>query len=165
MSQEIERRFVLEGEPAGQLPASGTRLAQGYLCSGEGLSVRIRIVDTDATLTVKGGGGLARTEVDLPLGTDDAQALWPFTAGQRIDKVRYRVPLGPDGPVAEVDRYAGQLEGLLTAEVEFDDEQQAEGFRAPAWFGREVTGDPAWSNAALARHGRPDRPGGTTPGE
>ncbi len=158
MSQEIERRFVLQTEPAAGLLDAGTRLAQGYLCSGDGLSVRIRIVDTDAELTVKGGGGLARTEVNLPLGPDDAQALWPFTADQRIDKVRYRVPLGPDGLVAEVDRYAGDLEGLLTAEVEFEDEQQAADFVPPAWFGLEVTGDRTWSNAALARHGRPDRP-------
>ncbi len=158
MSQEIERRFVLTAEPAPDLLDVGTRMAQGYLCSGDGLSVRIRIVATDATLTIKGGGGLARTEVELPLDAGDAQALWPFTADQRIDKVRYRVPLGLDGRVAEVDRYAGHLEGLHTVEVEFDDEQQAAGFEPPAWFGREVTGDPAWSNSALARHGRPDRP-------
>lgn len=158
MSQEIERRFVLVAEPTPDLLDAGTRMAQGYLCSGDGLSVRIRIVASDATLTIKGGGGLTRTEVELPLDADATQALWPFTADQRIDKVRYRVPLELGGRVAEVDRYAGALEGLFTAEVEFDDEQQAAAFEPPAWLGREVTGDPSWSNSALARHGRPDRP-------
>jgi CYTH domain-containing protein len=54
-----------------------------------------------------------------------------------------------------VDVYGGDLAGLCVAEVEFPTLADADGFRAPGWFGEEVTGRPGWSNAALARHGRP----------
>ena len=54
----------------------------------------------------------------------------------------------------------GKLEGLVTAEVEFPDEDAANQFRAPDWLGREVTGDDQYSNQSLARHGLPQ---GTTP--
>ena len=53
------------------------------------------------------------------------------------------------------DRYEGALEGLVTVEVEFPTEEEAARFEPPGWFGRELTGEPGWSNAALARHGRP----------
>ena len=57
--------------------------------------------------------------------------------------------------MADVDVYAGALAGLCTAEVEFDSEDEAGAFTPPTWFGREVTGERAWSNAALARDGLP----------
>ena len=55
--------------------------------------------------------------------------------------------------VAELDVYEGTLAGLLTVEVEFDSEDTAQQFAPPEWFGREVTDQEQWSNAALARHG------------
>jgi CYTH domain-containing protein len=62
----------------------------------------------------------------------------------------------PLGHVAEVDLYAGALAGLCVVEVEFSSETDAAAFIPPAWFGRELTGQRGWNNAALARHGRPD---------
>ena len=44
---------------------------------------------------------------------------------------------------------------LCTVEVEFDSMQVADAFEPPAWFGREVTGVAAWTNASLARNGLP----------
>jgi CYTH domain-containing protein len=60
-----------------------------------------------------------------------------------------------DGTGVDLDRYHGTLAGLVTVEVEFPDVASAESFAPPAWFGTEVTGRPEWSNAALARSGRP----------
>lgn len=51
---------------------------------------------------------------------------------------------------AEIDIYEQQMEGLMVVEVEFEDEADAERFEAPEWFGREVTDDPAYTNAMLA---------------
>ena len=45
-------------------------------------------------------------------------------------KTRYLVPLG-GGLTAEVDVYEGELDGLLTAEVEFADEAAAHAFDRP----------------------------------
>jgi adenylate cyclase len=56
---------------------------------------------------------------------------------------------------SEVDVYAGPLAGLCVTEVEFNSEADAGAFVPPAWFGLELTGKPGWSNAALARRGRP----------
>ena len=59
-----------------------------------------------------------------------------------------------DGGVAEVDRYQGELDGLWTVEVEFGSLEASRAFSPPDWFGREVTDDQRYRNAALAR-GRP----------
>lgn len=149
MAIEIERKWVSDAAP--EVP--GRAMRQGYLAIEGDVSVRLRLTDDRAVLTVKAGGGLARTEVELDVAPDEAEALWGHTAG-RIDKVRSRVELG-EGLVAEIDRYAGPLDGLVTVEVEFPDVAAAGRFVAPAWFGREVTGDHRWSNASLARRGRP----------
>lgn len=155
MATEIERAFLAAAVPAEIATSTGVRLQQGYLAEEGTTSVRLRIADDAATLTIKSGTGLARTEVEVPLAVADADALWPSTAGRRVDKMRYRVPV--DAHTAEVDVFAGELDGLCRIEVEFDSTRAADGFEPPGWFGREVTGDPAWSNASLARNGRPDR--------
>lgn len=153
MASEIERAFLVERLPRDLVLGPGQRLRQGYLAEEAGVQVRIRLTDTAATLTVKSGGGLVRTEVELAVGTDDAEALWELTVGRRIDKVRHRLEVA--GGTAEVDVYAGELDGLVRVEVEFASQEAAEAFAPPDWFGREVTDDRRWSNASLARHGRP----------
>ncbi len=154
MAVEIERRFVVAHLPDALVLDPGTPMRQGYLTDGGAVAVRLRITAAAAVLTVKAGAGLQRTEVEVPLRADEAEQLWPHTAGRRIDKTRYHVPLA-DGHIAEVDRYHDALDGLVTIEVEFADVATAERFAPPAWFGTEVTGRPEWSNAALARNGRP----------
>lgn len=154
MAVEIERRFVVAHLPDALVLDPGTPMRQGYLTDGSAVAVRLRITAAAAVLTVKAGAGLQRTEVEVPLPADEAEQLWPHTAGRRIDKTRYHVPLA-DGHIAEVDRYHDALDGLVTIEVEFADVATAERFAPPAWFGTEVTGRPEWSNAALARNGRP----------
>jgi adenylate cyclase len=152
---EIERKFVPASPPSGEVLQAGVRLRQGYLADDGEVSVRIRFEDESPTLTVKAGSGLQRTEVDVPISTDDATTLWDLTAGRRIEKTRHRVMLGGSlDLVAEVDVYAGDLQGLCTVEVEFESASAAAAFRPPAWFGREVTGQAAWSNSELARRGR-----------
>lgn len=155
---EVERRFLLDRVPGaaelGRPLDGGEPLRQGYLADEGDVSVRVRITDRAATLTVKAGSGLSRTEVELPLSLAEAGALWPHTGDRQIVKRRHRVPLGGD-LVAELDVYAGALEGLASVEVEFASEADAHRFAPPAWFGREVTDRPEWTNAALARHGLP----------
>ena len=154
MAVEIERRFVVDRLPDTLVLDEGTPMRQGYLTEGGAVAVRVRITATAAVLTVKAGSGMARTEVEVPLPLDEAEQLWPHTTGGRIAKTRHHVPLA-DGADADLDRYHDTLEGLVTVEVEFPDVAGAERFAPPAWFGTEVTGRPEWSNAALARHGRP----------
>ncbi|MGC1513429.1 MAG: CYTH domain-containing protein [Acidimicrobiales bacterium] len=157
MTTEIERKFMLDEAPPSEQLDAGVHFRQGYLAEEGAVEVRVRITPADATLTVKAGAGVSRTEVDLPIAVERAEALWPHTLGRRIDKTRHRVALDDTlGHVAEVDLYAGVLAGLCVVEVEFSSETEAEAFVPPAWFGRELTGESGWTNAALARHGRPD---------
>ena len=159
--REIERKFLVPVLPAGLLAAHPAEpFVQGYLTAGEeGAPAEVRVRrrgDRAAVLTVKSaGGGVSRVEVELPLTTEDFAALWPLTAGRRLEKTRHRVPGPAPGLVIEVDVYAGTLAGLVVAEVEFPDLAAAARFQPPPWFGREVTDDAAFRNAALARAGRP----------
>lgn len=156
MTTEIERKFVLGEIPSADLLGIGEEFRQGYVAEEDDVVVRVRITDRGATLTVKGGGGLSRTEVEVSISQEEAEALWPHTKGRRIQKTRHRVTGHELGDlVAEIDVYAGELAGLYTAEVEFDSEDEASAFVPPEWFGREVTGEAQWSNSALARHGLP----------
>jgi adenylate cyclase len=154
VSVEIERAFVAEDVPDPALLGPGVALRQGYVASEGEVEVRLRIRAQDAVVTIKAGRGMVRTEVELPLQIEDAEALWQHTEGRRLAKHRHRVEV--DGHVAEVDVYDDALAGLCRVEVEFASAEEATAFEPPAWFGREVTDDDRWRNASLARHGRPD---------
>jgi CYTH domain-containing protein len=152
LTREIERRFLLERLPA-DLPG-GTPVRQGYVALEGDVSVRVRDAGGARTLTVKGGTGRERVEVERPLDAEEFEALWQLSEGRRIAKVRSVVPLGEHR--AEVDVFEGELDGLWIAEVEFPSSEAADAFEPPAWFGEEITNRPEWGNPALAVHGRPD---------
>lgn len=154
MASEIERSFLVPVLPSVDELGPGARLRQGYLAFDGQVEVRVRLSDGAATLTVKAGRGLHRTEVEAELSAPDGEELWHLTEGRRVEKVRHRATL-PTGEVAEVDVYEGALTGLATVEVEFSSEDDANAFRPPPWFGRDVTTEPGWSNADLAVHGLP----------
>jgi adenylate cyclase len=116
--------------------------------------VRVRRRDGRAWLTVKSGAGRVRVEEEIEIEAERFERLWPLTEGRRIEKSRYEIPAG-EGLVIELDVYAGDLDGLVTAEVEFASEEAAEAFAAPDWLGADVTDDPRYKNQRLARHGAP----------
>jgi adenylate cyclase len=154
MGQEIERKFLVDETPPREQLGKGTPIRQGYLAEDKGVNVRVRITDKESVITIKGGDGLSRTEVEVPITVEEAESLWAFTDGRRLEKSRHRVSLG--GDTAEVDIFAGALAGLRLVEVEFESEAAAKAFEPPAWFGREVTGDYRWTNVSLSQHGRPE---------
>lgn len=66
-------------------------------------------------------------------------------------------PLSPSSPslTAELDLFSGELAGLVILEVEFPSLEDAVSFTPPAWFGRDVTEDPAYHNSAISRGADP----------
>ncbi len=152
---EIERKFLLAGVPDTMRLAKREPIRQGYVALDGDTEVRVRITPKKAVLTIKAGRGAVRAEEELELDKRQGDALYALTEGRRVQKVRRRVRVG-DAVVVEVDEYQGALDGLVVAEVEFDDEQAARGFRAPPWFVREVTDDRRYSNRSLASDGIPD---------
>jgi CYTH domain-containing protein len=159
VATEIERKFLVVEPPAADVLGAGVHYRQGYLAGEGDVECRVRIGPDEAWITVKAGRGVARTEVEVAIPHDEAEALWPHTAGRRLEKDRFRVAV--PGGVAEVDQYADELAGLWTVEVEFASAQDATTFTPPAWFGPELTDLDGWSNGALARRGRPEHPPST----
>ena len=151
---EIERKYVLAAPPPQVEQVPGERIQQGYLAVAEdGVEVRVRRRGDTMTLTIKSGPGHIRVEEELPIDERRFASLWPLTEGRRLSKTRHLVPLGEF--TAEIDVYDDRLAGLITAEVEFPSEEHSARFDAPAWLGREVTGDARFANQSLARCEQP----------
>jgi CYTH domain-containing protein/CHAD domain-containing protein len=149
MATEIERKFHLPRAPARLAAREGKEIEQGYLAVDAGSEVRLRRRGEDRILTVKRGRGESRDELEVSLDAELFERLWAVTAGRRL--VKRRTVVGLDGGLeAEVDVYAGRLEGLVVVEVEFGSQQESEAFTPPSWFGEEVTGDERYANQALA---------------
>jgi adenylate cyclase len=122
---------------------------QGYLVTAPGgVQVRMRKAGEKYSLTYKRGRGAAREEREIELTREQFDVLWPATEGRRLTKTRYDVPLGDR--VVEIDVYTGKHEGLVVAEVEFDDERSAREFQPPDWLGKDVSHDRRYSNQLLA---------------
>ena len=154
--QEIERKFLVTGELPDDLDKyPSEEISQGYVAvADDGTEVRVRARGDGYTLTVKSGPSRARVEVEIEIDEGRFESIWPLTAGRRIVKRRYLIPAG-DQLSIELDLYADELDGLVTAEIEFDSTDQAEAFEPPPWIGSDVTGDGGYSNQSLAAHGRP----------
>jgi len=146
MPQEIERKFLVEGDDWRAL-ADGVLYRQGYLSTVKERTVRVRTVGDQGFLTIKGVSvGATRAEFEYPIPVADANQMLDELCEQPIiEKARTRIPLG--GVTWEVDEFFGVNQGLIVAEVELQFEDQR--FDKPAWIGAEVTGDPRYFNANL----------------
>ena len=152
---ERERKYLVEVVPDVADLSDRVELRQGYLVAGERVSVRVRDAGPEGrTLTIKAGRGAERTELEWRIEDMQFDAVWPLTEGRRLVKTRHRIPSA--GHVIELDVFGEQLQGLVVAEVEFTSMAALESFEPPAWFGREVTDDGRYTNAALALAGLPD---------
>jgi CYTH domain-containing protein len=152
---EIERKFLVESEPEAE-PSERREIVQGYLALADdrgGAEVRLRRWDGGRVLTVKGGTGRTRVEEEIEVDRDVFESLWVLTEGRRIAKTRHVIQHG-DLEI-ELDVFRGALSGLRIAEVEFPDEDSADAFEPPGWFGEEVTGDRRYLNESLATDGAP----------
>jgi CYTH domain-containing protein len=150
---EIERKFVLDEAPEVIRRSGGQPIRQGYVAVDDQVEVRLREAGAAFSLTVKVGRGLARAEHEIELTQDQFASLWSAASGRQLEKVRFRVDV--PGGVAEIDVYGGDLEGMVTAEVEFESLEAARAFAPPRWFGVEVTDDERYANRNLALHGAP----------
>ena len=119
MALEIERKFLVLDDSYKHEAFSKSHIRQGYICSERGRTVRIRIRDERAYVTIKGpslDGGLARSEFEYEIPLDDGQQLMLLCEPGQIDKIRWLVKSGEH--TFEVDEFFGDNEGLVMAEVE-----------------------------------------------
>lgn len=148
---ENERKFLLSGVPPHAVEIRPVHIAQGWL-PGERVHERIRHVsDVEGERFwrgIKQGTGRQRLETEEEIGRELFEALWPLTAGRRIEKRRRKIA---DGRLTwEIDEFEGR--DLILAEVELpvEDVEAA----VPDWLRpfvvRDVTDDPAYVNYNLA---------------
>ena len=97
---------------------------------------------------------MVRQETEREITKEEFEATWPMTKGWRVEKVRYELPYG--AYTIELDMYKGRLHPLITAEVEFESVEESRSFTPPSWMDKEVTEDPRYTNAHLAKYGLPD---------
>lgn len=149
MAREIERKFLVAGDQW-RSAAHGVRVRQGYLATGPPATVRVRIAGERAYLTVKGPAqGASRDEYEYPIPVADAEEILERLCVEgRVEKTRTEVRHA--GRLWEVDEFGGENAPLVLAEVEL--ERPDEPVELPPWAGAEVTEDPRYANAALARH-------------
>lgn len=148
---ETERKFLVKKGGAYKSAAfSCSHIIQGYI-PAEGATVRIRVRDDKAFLTIKGkpvDAGLSRYEFEKEILMEEAHELLKLCRGGMIDKHRYLVKSGAH--TFEVDEFHGNNDGLVIAEVELS--SVLEKYETPDFIGPEVTTDKHFRNAFMVKH-------------
>ena len=159
---EIERRFLVKNDDWKKGIVKGgfstdtmedvtAVITQAYLSIDPKRTVRIRLHDDEASLTIKGETvGATRAEFNYDIPESDAHFLFTLCKTPVIRKCRYMVKASPDHLWWDVDVFEGDNEGLVIAEVEIRYEEEE--FEKPDWLGEEVTHDHRYSNLSLAQH-------------
>ena len=148
MALEIERKVLVRDDSYKQLATSHSRIVQGYICSGQGRTVRVRLRGEKGYLTIKGpsrDGGLSRYEFEKEITKDEALSLFTLCEPGIVDKIRWLVPSGDH--TFEVDEFFGDNAGLVVAEVELKSETDT--YIPLPFIGKEVTGERKYYNSSL----------------
>ncbi len=150
MNLEIERKFLVKNDSFKRKAFQKKHIKQGFLNSDKERTVRVRIIDDKAFLTVKGksnNAGTIRFEWEKEIPVLEAEQLMLLTEKTAIEKYRYYITEG--NHTFEVDEFFGANAGLIIAEVELTTENEF--FSKPAWLGKEVTGEIKYYNSSLSR--------------
>jgi CYTH domain-containing protein len=149
MATETERKFLVKGEFR-HLAVREIKIIQSYLSIDPDKTIRLRIADDKAFLTVKSRplkNSITRNEWEVEIPVVDAEEMMSICLPGRILKTRYLVPSGKH--IFEIDVFHEKHEGLIVAEIELTSEN--ENFIKPDWLGEEVTGMPQYYNANLIK--------------
>jgi CYTH domain-containing protein len=149
MAFEIERKFLVKGEFR-HLSTGSYDITQAYIAVEPGKTIRIRITDNKAFLTIKTPMlpySFIRNEWEYEIPREDAVEMLKICVPGKVIKTRYLIPAGERQ--FEVDVFHDRNEGLIIAEIELGSE--TEKFEIPAWLGEEVTGNPAYYNSNLIK--------------
>ena len=150
---EIERKYLVTSDCYKQMAVDHHHIRQGYISREKTGTVRVRISDDKAYLTIKGkpaAGHFARYEWEKEIDVADAVELMKLCQGTIIDKTRWIVPAETVDNLQliwEVDEFHGKQEGLVVAEIELEYEEQV--FEKPDFIGKEVTDDRRYYNANM----------------
>ena len=147
---EIERKYLVTSDCYKKLAVARHHICQGYISREKTGTVRVRISDEKAYLTIKGkpaSGHIARYEWEKEIDMREAEELMNLCQGTIINKTRWIVPAKEEGLKWDVDEFHGKYEGLVIAEIELDNEEQV--VELPIFIGEDVTDDHQYYNANM----------------
>jgi adenylate cyclase len=145
---EIERKFLVKSDEYRSDAFKVQLLSQAYLNNNPEKSVRVRIVDNEGFITIKGPSydcGLSRFEWKKKISIEEAVELMKLCGDQLILKKRYFVK--HNKIILEVDEFLNNNKGLVVAEVELKTTSQK--IVLPDWIAEEVTGINKYYNLSL----------------
>ena len=144
---EIERKYLVHKTVFNYIDTiTPAHITQAYLINEKSKSVRVRIINDRAFLTIKSEmKNLTRSEYEYEIPVNEALSLIEDFDLKVLKKLRYKIEY--QLKTWEIDVFEGKLEGLVIAEIEL--EKEDEKFEIPEWVGQEVTFDPTYLNANL----------------
>ena len=162
MNKEIELKFGIENMPNFDEYENIKvyEIVQDYLYKDEFSSIRKRkLLDLQQEeckyiYTVKTKGDIKNNnsvyEIETTISKEEYDCIQ--SKNNIVKKYRVCIPI-TDKLIAEIDIYYGNLEGLITVEVEFKNEKDLSVFKKPIWFGDELN-KKVFSNANLSNMSR-----------
>lgn len=153
--KEIERKFLLKKIAFEFFKIENVyEIEQYYISINPEIRLRKAIdfdnKSTQCYLTQKSKGDLIRSEITKEISEEFYLAQKKNKIGNEISKLRYIVKL-EDNKMAAIDMY--YTLNLKIAEVEFETKEEANNFRPPKWFGKEITYNLKYKNKYIALEG------------
>jgi adenylate cyclase len=152
MSVEIEYKFLVATDWREHVDIEQCKqscILQGYLTTNPNKTIRVRIRDDRAYLTIKGRQtGISRAEYEYEIPFGDGMDIIKM-CDHTIAKTRYEY-IDEHDQLWEIDVFAGCHEGLVLAELEVSAEDRV--ICTPDWIGVDVSDDFRYTNAHLASH-------------
>ena len=165
MKQEIERKYAVNYLPEDLQIRDIIHIEQAFIYRDINTVIRIRKIQnkksntTEYIYTVKTKGDIEYDknfekianiyEIENSIQENEYNELLKNKINNIIKKTRMVIPIENNLQV-EMDIYYEYLEGLLTAEIEFPNENIANTFEKPKWLGEEI-GYKELSNLSLSK--------------
>jgi CYTH domain-containing protein len=148
LCRDVPRDHIVRTEAITDLYVAGTRLRLREARPLDGGTPLLRLsrkadVDSHTRLI---------TSIYLP--EEEFILLSRSLTGSRLRKLRHHLQPAGGSPLC-VDEFLDDLKGLLIAEAEFETLEALERFATPEFAIREVTAEPQFTGAHLARNGLP----------
>lgn len=152
MSYEIEHKYLVKNSDYKVLAVEKHHIIQGYLSDAVECTIRVRIFDDRAYVTIKGKNyGAKRLEYEYEIPINEAREMLNLLCKKPILE-KYRYIVISQGNRWEVDEFCGKLAGLTLAEIEIPSENYM--YEKPDFIGKDVTSDARYYNSQLAISGK-----------
>ena len=164
MNKEIERKFAVKYLPKDLKIENVVYIKQAFIYKDKLTLIRIRDIkeiysENKQTYiyTLKTKGDIEynnnydiaeKYEIENQISQELFEKLLKNKISNIIEKTRIKIPIENNLKV-EMDIYYNYLDGLLTAEIEFPNQKEANNFQKPDWLGEEL-GYKKLSNRKLA---------------